>query len=116
MPTLNLRVDLDTGARIGRGKITLLEHVAEAGSISAAARAIGMSYRRAWDLVDDLNRCFGRPVVRAKAGGRQGGGAELTPLGRGLVAHYRAIEAKAEEAARSHLQALEAAAGGSDGD
>jgi len=116
MTTLNFRIDLDTGARIGPGKIALLERVAEAGSISAAARAMGMSYRRAWELIDDLNRCFGRPVVRTKAGGPRGGGAELTALGRDLVAHYRAIEAKAGEAARSHLRALEVAAGGQGGD
>ena len=94
---------------MGPGKVRLLEELAELGSISAAGRAMGMSYRRAWELIADLNAMFAQPLVAAKAGGRHGGGAALTPFGAALVREYRAIEALAEEAAGEHLAALEAA-------
>jgi molybdate transport system regulatory protein len=109
MATLHLRVDLDPAGRIGPGKISLLEKVGELGSIAAAGRSMGMSYRRAWELVDDLNRAFGQPVVTTQMGGKSGGGAELTAFGRDLVGHYRAIEVKAQKAAALHLDALQAA-------
>jgi molybdate transport system regulatory protein len=67
-----------------------------------------MSYKRAWELVSALNRAFARPVVAAQTGGRSGGGASLTEFGRDLVAHYRAIEAKAERSAALHLEAIQA--------
>ncbi len=95
--------------RVGPGKIDLLEQIEELGSISAAARTMGMSYRRAWELVDELARSFGRPVVTTQMGGSGGGGALLTPLGRDLVVQYRAIERKAQRAARQHLARLRAA-------
>jgi len=104
-PAVSIRVDLP-GGRLGPGKVALLEAIAREGSISAAARAIGMSYRRAWALVGQVNATFGGPAVEASAGGRQGGGAALTPLGHELVAAYRAIEDAAEAAARAHLAAL----------
>jgi molybdate transport system regulatory protein len=107
MATLSIRVDLDPSKRLGPGKIDLLEKIAEHGSISAAGRAMRMSYRRAWELVADLNAAFGAPVVTAQPGGKSGGGARLTPLGRELVAHYRAIEAEAAKAAAAHLRAFE---------
>ena len=79
--------------RAGRpGKICLLELIAEHGSISAAGRALGMSYRRAWLLVDELNHLFAEPVVAGQIGGRSGGGASLTPFGARLVECYREIE------------------------
>ncbi|MCK5931547.1 MAG: winged helix-turn-helix domain-containing protein [Fulvimarina manganoxydans] len=111
MAKLSLRVDLDPGGRIGPGKIALLETIAAFGSISAGARALRMSYKRAWDLVEEMNALFGRPVVAAKTGGRRGGGAELTPLGLSLVTRYRAIETAALAAAKPQIEALEAELG-----
>jgi molybdate transport system regulatory protein len=106
---LTLRVDFGSKRSIGPGKIRLLEEIGRGGSISQAARSLGMSYRRAWLLIDDLNRCFRQPVVRAKSGGSQGGGAELTEFGAELVSNYRAIESAATGAAKSRLRGLEAA-------
>ncbi|SMD02568.1 molybdate transport system regulatory protein [Fulvimarina manganoxydans] len=111
MARLSLRVDLEPGGRIGPGKIALLETIAAFGSISAGARAMQMSYKRAWDLVEEMNALFGRPVVAAKTGGRRGGGAELTPLGLSLVTRYRAIETAALAAAKPQIEALEAELG-----
>lgn len=102
---LSLRIDLPQG-RIGPGKIALLEAIGREGSISAAGRALGMSYKRAWDLVDALNKLVGTPVVETSAGGPRGGGARLTDAGRALVADYRAIERAAQEAAEPMLEAL----------
>ena len=86
LPQLSLRIDLDGEDRIGPGKIELLEQIREQGSISAAGRAMDMSYKRAWDLVDEINRICGHPVVEPQAGGKNGGGAMLTPFGEKLVA------------------------------
>ena len=108
MPSLSLRIDVAPETRIGPGKIELLEKIAAFGSISAAGREMGMSYRRAWDLVEDLNRVFGKPMVERQVGGKSGGGAHLTALGLALVSQYRAIEQAAAEAARPHLAALQA--------
>ena len=102
---LSLRIDLPQG-RIGPGKIGLLEAIDREGSISAAGRALGMSYKRAWDLVDALNRLLGTPAVQASPGGYRGGGAVLTDAGRNLVADYRAIERAAQRAAEPRLAAL----------
>ena len=109
MARLTLRLDFGPGQAIGHGKIRLLEAVRDHGSISAAGRTMGMSYRRAWLLVDALNRMFGEPVIETKHGGTAGGGAELTPLGHRVVQHYRAIEAKAHAAGADDLAALAAA-------
>lgn len=103
---LSLRLDLASGARVGPGKIVLLEQIAQSGSISAAGRTLKMSYRRAWELVEDLNRHLGTPVVAASTGGSGGGGARLTEVGQALVNAYRAIETAAEDAARPHLADL----------
>jgi molybdate transport system regulatory protein len=103
---LSIRIDLAGGTRIGPGKIALLEAIAREGSISAAGRALRMSYRRAWELVEDLNRGLGSPVVATAAGGSGGGGASLTPVGAALVSHYRAIEAEAAAAAKRHVAAI----------
>lgn len=84
----------------------MLEEIARTGSISAAGRALRMSYRRAWVLVEELNRTFGRPVVTTAAGGPGGGGASLTAAGEAVIGEYRAIEAAAEAAARRHVAAL----------
>jgi molybdate transport system regulatory protein len=104
---LTVRVDFGADRALGPGKIRLLEAIGKTGSISRAGRALGMSYRRAWLLVDDMNRSFRAPVVATQPGGARGGGAELTPLGRELIENYRAIEARATAAAKPHLQALE---------
>jgi molybdate transport system regulatory protein len=103
--SLSLRIDLPQG-RVGPGKIALLEAIDREGSISAAGRALGMSYRRAWDLVDALNTLLGILVVEAAPGGYRGGGATLTDAGRGLVSDYRAIERAAQRAAEPRLEAL----------
>ena len=102
---LSLRIDLPQG-RIGPGKIDLLEAIDREGSISAAGRALGMSYKRAWDLVDAMNKLLGVAVVAASTGGYRGGGATLTDAGRNLVADYRAIERAAQRAAEPRLLAL----------
>ncbi|MGJ4941638.1 winged helix-turn-helix domain-containing protein [Bradyrhizobium sp. HKCCYLS1011] len=106
LPSLSLRIDLLSGDRIGPGKITLLENISRHGSISAAGRAMDMSYKRAWDLVDELNRVCRQPVVERQTGGKNGGGAALTPFGEALVARYRRIERTAASAVRKELAAL----------
>jgi len=105
---LRLRLVLGPGAQLGPGKIDLLEAIAETGSIRAAAARFKMSYRRAWELVADLNGIFAEPLVSAEAGGKGGGGAALTPLGRSVVERYRALERKAAEAAAGDLASLQA--------
>ncbi len=110
-PRLSIRIDLASGGRIGPGKVALLEAIDRAGSISGAGRELRMSYRRAWELVEELNCIVGTPVVATSAGGSGGGGATLTPAGEALVAEYRAIEAATEAAARRHLDALGQACG-----
>jgi molybdate transport system regulatory protein len=106
MTRLTLRLDFPGARWLGPGKVKLLEAIAGTGSISAAGRSLGMSYRRAWLLVDDLNRCFRMPLVQTHLGGRAGGGAALTALGEAVVGHYRMIEKAAEQAAAGHIQAL----------
>src|SRR3981081_2933113 len=99
--SLTLRVDFGPGRSIGPGKIRLLEAIDRTGSISQAGRTLGMSYRRAWLLIDDMNQCFRDAVVSTQSGGAQGGGAELTPFGQELIATYRAIESQALAAGRA---------------
>ena len=111
LPSLSVRIDLDTEGRIGPGKITLLENIREHGSISAAGRAMDMSYKRAWDLVDEINRICRQAAVERQTGGKNGGGAVLTPFGLSLVARYRKIERDAASAVRKELQALRAEIG-----
>lgn len=106
LPSLSVRIDLKPNGRIGPGKIQLLEEIQSTGSISAAGRAMAMSYKRAWDLVDELNRSCGQPAVARQTGGKNGGGASLTPFGVSLVERYRKIERAAAIAARAQLTAL----------
>ncbi|MBE7249287.1 MAG: LysR family transcriptional regulator [Actinomycetospora chiangmaiensis] len=103
---MSIRIDFGPGHRLGPGKVRLLESIAEHGSISAAGRALGMSYRRAWLLVEAMNTGFGRPVVEAQTGGRTGGGARLSAFGGAVVAQYRAVEAAAEASAAPFLARL----------
>jgi molybdate transport system regulatory protein len=105
-PTLTLRVDLGSGRALGPGKIRLLEAIEETGSISQAGRKLGMSYRRAWLLVDDMNNCFRDVVIEAQPGGAHGGGTTLTAFGRKLVERYRAVEAAALVATKRHFHDL----------
>jgi molybdate transport system regulatory protein len=107
MPHLSLRLHLDPDGRIGPGKIELLERIMTCGSIAAAGREMGMSYRRAWELVDEMNGIFGKRLVERQVGGKHGGGAQLTDLGMALIARYRAIERASEAAASVHLAALQ---------
>jgi molybdate transport system regulatory protein len=103
---LTIRVDLGAHGALGPGKIRLMELIGETGSISAAGRAMGMSYRRAWLLVDSLNRAFRAPVVATQHGGTRGGGAALTPLGAEIVERYRLMEKEAHRAAAGHLDVI----------
>ena len=108
MPSLSLRINLDPEGRIGPGKIELLEQIAAFGSISAGARQMEMSYKHAWDLVEEMNQLFGKPLVAAQTGGKRGGGAQLTQTGLSVVSRYRAIERAATAAAEPHIAALQA--------
>ncbi|MCZ8184711.1 MAG: LysR family transcriptional regulator [Beijerinckiaceae bacterium] len=102
-----LRILLGPDHRLGPGKFDLIEAIGETGSISAAGRRLGMSYRRAWLLVDQVNRMFRQPVVLAAAGGVHGGGAQLTPFGQALLAAYRRIEARTRLAIAEELEPFE---------
>ena len=112
MSQLKIRLYFDDESWIGPGKVRLLELIAEHGSISAAGRAMNMSYKRAWDLVAELNRIFGAPVAMSQTGGKAGGGAQLTPLGRDLIVLFRALEKNSASAGKAHIEALTKAAHG----
>ena len=103
---VRLRVDIAADCSIGPGKIALLEQIERSGSLSQAARVLKMSYRRAWLLLDDLNRTLGQPVTTASVGGAGGGGAQITPFGRHVIAAFRAIEQAATTAAAQQLDWL----------
>jgi molybdate transport system regulatory protein len=92
MVTIRFRIDFAPGGSVGPGKIDLLAAIDAEGSLSAAARQVGMSYRRAWLLLDSLNGTFATPVTTASVGGHGGGGVTLTPFGRDLVRQYREFE------------------------
>lgn len=103
---LSIRIDLASGDRIGPGKIAVLEAIRSTGSISAAARSLGMSYRRAWLLVEEINGALREPAVTAETGGHHGGGAVLTSVGDRIVDLYRAIETHARSAAGEEFRAI----------
>jgi molybdate transport system regulatory protein len=90
-----LRISFKKSIAMGPGKADLLDAIEQTGSISAAARELGMSYRRAWLLVDTMNACFQSPLVETLTGGQHGGGAQVTALGHEIVKRYRAMEKKA---------------------
>ncbi|MBD3620544.1 MAG: LysR family transcriptional regulator [Chromatiales bacterium] len=101
-----LRVLLGAATAMGPGKADLLEAIEATGSISAAAREMGMSYRRAWQLVDTLNQSFREPVVTKATGGSGGGGAQVTDFGRDVLARYRQMEATAQQAVEAEMKAF----------
>ncbi len=103
---LRLRLKLCSFAAMGPGKADLLEALRECGSISGAARKTGLSYRKAWMMIDELNRAFREPLVAAAFGGSGGGGASLTDMGETVVSAYRELERKASEAAAAEITLL----------
>jgi molybdate transport system regulatory protein len=103
---LTIRIDFGAFGYLGPGKITLMELISKHGSISAAGKEMGMSYRRAWLLVDEINHIFREPLVETQMGGSGGGGARLTKLGRDVVGRYRAIEGAATVASAADLRSL----------
>jgi molybdate transport system regulatory protein len=105
-PALTLRVDLGRRGALGPGKISLLEAIDAEGSITAAGKKLGMSYRRAWLLVESVNAMFKEPAVSTRHGGANGGNASLTRLGAEIVSRYRQIEKAAEKSASKHLTFL----------
>ena len=108
-----IKLDLGGGRQIGPGKIALLKAIEQERSIAAAARALSMSYRRAWLLVDELNRDLGASAVETSIGGRGRGGARLTPLAHDLITAFEALSERAESAARPDLERLIKRLGGS---
>lgn len=107
-PTLKIRIIFGQGRMIGPGKAELLERIGRCGSIAAAGREMGMSYKRAWLLIETLNSMFSQPVVESTRGGPGGGGAVLTELGRQVLAEYRAVEAEARTATAPGIARLRA--------
>lgn len=100
---LRLRILFGPEIAVGPGKVALLDAIAETGSISAAARALGMSYRRAWLLIDTMNRCFREPVIETASGGKGGGGARVTPIGQEVLRRYRSMEDTAVASVRDQI-------------
>jgi molybdate transport system regulatory protein len=107
-PTLKIRILFREGEMIGPGKAELLERIARCGSIAAAGREMGMSYKRAWLLIETLNAMFRQPLVESTRGGPGGGGAVLTELGLQVLAEYRAVEAEAKVATDARVARLHA--------
>jgi len=107
MSRVLLRLYLSSDRPLGPGKIKILESIRDGGSISGAARGMGMSYRSAWLLVDSMNSQFKQPVVNTVLGGRGGGSATLTPFGLTLIDRYRAMEQATKRAIAKDLAALE---------
>jgi molybdate transport system regulatory protein len=106
MPRVKVSLIFESGARIGPGKARLLESIRDTGSISAAARDMRMSYKRAWVLLDSMNQAFAEPLVAAAPGGAGGGGAALTAFGAEVLERYRRIHARADAGAAEDLAAL----------
>ena len=106
--TVRIRVDFSTGGSIGPGKMALLEGIHRTGSLRQAARELRMSYRRAWLLVDEINRSFLTPATTATVGGAGGGGAALTPFGEELIRRYRRLERTIQSLSREVLAPISA--------
>jgi molybdate transport system regulatory protein len=107
MTSLFIRIIFPSGGWLGPGKAELLDAIDRTGSISGAARAMGMSYRRAWQMVDQVKDLFTTPVIEVAAGGTRGGGARLTPFGRTIVRRYRSMEKRIARATAADREALE---------
>lgn len=103
---IKLRLDYGPALTLGPGKAELLEGIGQLGSISAAGRRMGMSYKRAWSLVDGMNRSFAAPLVSSERGGAGGGGAALTPAGHEVLTRFRQIAAAAHDCAHADMDAL----------
>lgn len=101
-----LRIVLEPQVALGPGKADLLEGIERTGSIAAAGRGLGMSYKRAWTLVEEMNGDFGAPLVQTTKGGKAYGGAALTPTGKKVLTLYRRMEARAGEAIKGDMKAL----------
>jgi molybdate transport system regulatory protein len=106
MPRIKISIVFESGARIGPGKAKLLESIRNTGSISAAARDMGMPYKRAWLLLDSMNQVFTEPVITAAPGGAGGGGATLTPFGAEVLERYRRVAKQAADMAAKDIAAL----------
>ena len=113
-PRLRLRLYFANGLMFGPGKADLLQGIAAHGSISAAGRAMGMSYKRAWSLVEEMNSAFQVPLVASTRGGAQGGGAHLTETGRKVLAHYRSLMAQTESHGAEDIAGISALLAASD--
>ncbi|MCU9838612.1 LysR family transcriptional regulator [Ruegeria sp. WL0004] len=107
-PVQKLRIVFDEGEMVGPGKAELLEHIRDTGSIAAAGRAMGMSYKRAWQLVETMNAMFRTPLVVRSRGGALGGSATLTQTGTAVLAAYRDYESAARSAGQPHVDRLTA--------
>jgi molybdate transport system regulatory protein len=103
---LTIRIDFGECGNLGPGKVALMELISKRGSISAAGKEMGMSYRRAWLLVDEINQIFRKPLVEKQMGGSGGGGARLTEFGRDVVSRYRSIEVAAATATAADVKVL----------
>jgi molybdate transport system regulatory protein len=106
LPKTTIRIDLENGVRLGPGKAQLLALIEEHGSIRAAGASIGMSYRRAWLLGDEINRMFRQPSIFTRHGGKSGGGAGLTEFGQELLSRYRRMNEMARGAMHADLDWL----------
>jgi molybdate transport system regulatory protein len=111
-PAVRFRIDFGPAAAVGPGKITLLERIGRGGSLSQAARELDMSYRRAWQLLESMNRGFSEPVAVTARGGRGGGGARLTGFGRQLIRVYRAFDAEIQARAVRRFRGIASQAHG----
>jgi molybdate transport system regulatory protein len=110
MPQISIHIDLEDEGELDPRTVALLEAISQEGSISAAGRAMKISYKQAWELVAEVNRTFDEPLVRAQSGGATGGGTVITERGHDLIRHYRTLERKALSATTGHLRAMQAAA------
>jgi molybdate transport system regulatory protein len=114
-PHAHVRIDFTEGCSVGPGKIALLEAVERTGSLSSAARAMGISYRRAWLLLHSVNDSFSERSVELSTGGKDGGGSRVTPFGKALIKAYRRFEDAADRLAARHFAGMKARGGAGTG-